>query len=294
MVRHSCSWLACFSVLFLAALTNAPRVAASTNIQSVVCQAPTMPIITEPTDKSQTFQSSITVTGRATPGNTITITDNNQNVGFVGVASDGSFGLEIPLTIGRNPLQATVANPCGVTILSSVTTITRNLLTAALPPAAQPNLPFITGIQPSAVGYLAPPVRPVITSPKSGAVVTTRQLWLRGRATPGTRLTILLNSSMAAQLQVSADGSFAVLLSLLPGKNTIVVISNLGNQNSGSQTIDVTYNPEPGSGVQALSFSWTVLGIWLLLSGVGLVGSIMYKAHLASLMRKKHAPSEDS
>lgn len=231
---------------------------ALTTVQSQVCQDFAAPLIVSPSDGTQTKDSSVMIEGTGEPGKTIEIIKGDVTKGIGAVASDGSFGLTVPLAAGDNTFFARETNECDTTKDSPPVTIHADL---PVPPVTQPSgdgdseeagsesPAVIAPIQPGgAIGGPFTPrpgtlgfEKPKITSLKDGATVYLDTLLVEGTAHPGSLVTIYVNGIGQAQVIVSLDGNFRVRVVLEEGLNTIRVRSTLGDKTAASDEFKVTY-----------------------------------------------------
>jgi Glucodextranase, domain B len=143
---------------------------ASTIVESKICNPFNAPTITAPASQSQTTSSSIHVAGAATSGMTITVTNNGTGAGAT-IAASGSYGLEIPLSIGTNDLVATTVNDCDTVKNSSIVTVTRTILHGAPMAPTSPSGSTSTGTSGSASSTL--PISSITPAPATNSITTT-------------------------------------------------------------------------------------------------------------------------
>ena len=77
-----------------------------------------------------------------------------------------------------------------------------------------------------------------ITTPTSGQIVTSDQLTVEGKTSPGAD--IFVND---AETKANAAGLFSVKLTLEEGENYILIVANDVNGNYAEKEITVTYTP---------------------------------------------------
>lgn len=241
----------------------------STTIETRICTAFTEPTITAPSSGSETDNASITVTGVGEPGMAVSILRNGASVGTTTAVADGSYGIEIGLVAGDNTLVAREINECSTVEDSAPVIIHRTVIESPQEPtpgeggggeapvAETPalNVGDVTG----GATYSAPPVlqlpivptvdtpgflKPTITTPSSGAILNTTQVWVGGQAQPGSVVTIYLNDRSVAYGIATEKGIYGALVSLSAGKNTIQVRSTLGNNVATSDSIEVTFEQD--------------------------------------------------
>lgn len=271
-------------VFGMALLLNNPFnfASASTTIQANICRTSyTAPIITEPAQAVETKDPSIVVKGTGEPDMTIMIVDNGTNVGSATVGGDGSFALQVPLIVGDNTLIARETDGCTTHDSGAV-----NIHRTAIPPFEQPSgstqsardatLPksgsnFSLGDGESALSPSLPSGTPqtgeqsgstsgaIILQPHDGAQFSEGQIWVRGTASPGGVVTIFLNGREVARVVAGEDGSFAVMITLKPGDNTIQAVVENEGQSIASREIRVRFNQGAST---ANSVEWSkIVGI---------------------------------
>jgi hypothetical protein len=239
----------------------------STTIETRICASFTEPTITAPSSGIETDNASITVTGVGEPGMAVSILRNGVTVGTTTVVVDGSYGIEIGLTAGDNTLVAREVNECSTVEDSSPVSVHRTVVETPQEPTPSENGEESTTETPTAstddaaleTVYPALPVlqipivptvdtpgflKPTITTPPSGAILNTTQVWVGGRAQPGSVVTIYLNDRSVAYAIVTEKGVYGALVSLSPGKNTIQVRSTLGNNVATSDSMEVTFEQD--------------------------------------------------
>lgn len=85
-----------------------------------------------------------------------------------------------------------------------------------------------------------------ITSPASGAVVSTETTNIEGTADRASSVTVTVNTHAVATVPVSFSGPFSVPVPLLPGSNTIEVTAYLACNNTDyTTTFALQYIPPP-------------------------------------------------
>lgn len=231
---------------------------ALTTVQSQVCQDFAAPLIVSPSDGTQTKDSSVMIEGTGEPGKIIAVMKGNATKGVGAVASDGTFGLTVPLTQGGNTFFARETNECGTAKDSPSVTIHADL---PVPPVTEPTdddsgedgggngSTVIPPVQPG--GAISGPFtprpgtpgfeKPKITSLKDGSTVYLDTLLVEGTAHPGSIITVYVNGVGQAQVIVSRDGEFRVRIVLQEGLNVIRVRSTLGDKTAASDEFKVTY-----------------------------------------------------
>jgi hypothetical protein len=224
------------------------------------------------------------------------------SVGIATVASDGSYGLTVPLVEGDNVLMAREVDNCSNTKDSSSVTIHRTVVTSPQPPAGSGSSVTPPSITPSPSSETIPstlsnppsaaPVpntpgyqKPTVTSPTPGQVVTSSHLWVRGSAKPGSRVTIYANGLVAGEVLASDDGTYAVMVTLRPGENTIQVRARLGGDVATSESVNVLYVP-PRVPVLATSSLLSSIGVAIGIFSGGF-GILMLAGWCISPIRRK-------
>jgi hypothetical protein len=85
------------------------------------------------------------------------------------------------------------------------------------------------------------PPNVVVTAPSNGSATNGSSIWVAGTTEVGAR--VFVNGAAAT---VGADGSFGLLVALLPGENLLVATAWDSSGNSGSASVTVTYeDPVP-------------------------------------------------
>lgn len=231
---------------------------AMTDIEARVCSDFQGPVILQPTGTTQTDDASVHISGTAEPGMTVTIIRNNVGVGGTLVASDGTYGMNIPLLGGDNVFSAVSENDCD-TVKRSSNVIVHRIVDTGTPgtPAPDEDEPFVSDeipepirlqldtllpldssiIQtPDSSGYQ----KPVIILPKTGERITSENVWVSGRAEPRSIVTLYLNGKSIAYVIVSEKGTFGILAALQSGGNTLQVRSEIDGWGATSNSVTVT------------------------------------------------------
>jgi hypothetical protein len=227
---------------------------ASSTIQSAICGQFVAPAITSPPPGSQTNDASIVVQGTGEPSMTVVILLDGQSVSMTLVAPDGSYALEVPLIVGANSLVAHEANPCGTIKESAPAVVERHSNEA--PPSEESTLipeiaaPIFPGLDQtdrplerpimstsSTPGYQ----KPTIAYPTGKITTHSNRLWVKGKAQPGSVVTIYVNGMSAARTIASDDGNYGVMVTLSEGDNSLQVKSRLGSDGAVSDSLIVTY-----------------------------------------------------
>jgi hypothetical protein len=239
----------------------------STTIETRICASFTEPTITAPSSGIETDNASITVTGVGEPGMAVSILRNGVVAGTTTAVVDGSYGIEIGLTAGDNTLVAREVNECSTVEDSSSVSVHRTVVETPQEPTPSENgeepttetptvstddtaletvYPALPVLQIPIVPTVDTPgfLKPTITTPPSGAILNTTQVWVGGRAQPGSVVTIYLNDHSVAYGLTTEKGVYGALVSLNSGKNTIQVRSTLGNNVATSDSIEVTFEQD--------------------------------------------------
>lgn len=271
-VKNKNKWL--FTLLISGIIfLSAPAVFAassSTTIQANICRtsAFTAPVISEPSSGTVTEDPSVTVKGTAEPGMSVTILDNSSDVGTVPVASDGTFGASIPLTIGDNSLLARESDGCATEDSSSVL-VRRTEVQQPNPPTSQPPSNQTSGstspprqaLNRFANGFLqgsglptsnesAPQgneagiQKPTISNSQAIIQGGGGRVWLTGKAQPGSLVIVYVNGVEVARVVAAEDGTYSVLITLKPGGNTVQVRSELKGRSMWSDIWHVRYQTQ--------------------------------------------------
>jgi hypothetical protein len=111
-----------------AAGTSSPASASNATAGSPPLQLLGLPGSAYTAAGASTTSQSIFLQGITTPGATVTISDNGRQVAQVTAAADGSFGVSVPLSKGRNVITITIS----LNGQSTTRTITYNRLAPAL------------------------------------------------------------------------------------------------------------------------------------------------------------------
>lgn len=211
-------------ISFTALILSVPAYAAST-IQSTIC--PRKPTITSPNNGITTASASINVLGTAENSAEITMLNNGQTAGSVQTGSNGTFGLQVNLSVGSNQLIASDFNPCNNLVESSTVTIIRTV-----PVSTSSNTTKTTTSSRNAntanTANTTNTTQPTATSSNTisfqaqdGITVSSSDYWLHGTAPAGQLVTISLNGAVVAHVYAASDGTFAAELSLKEGSNNI-------------------------------------------------------------------------
>lgn len=258
--------------VFFVALQAVPLQAANSDVSVQVCPSTPYPAptITSPADGTTTTNSSIIMSGQATPGANVFAYRNNTQVGFVPAAGDGTYTISISLVMGANELKASTNNDCSAPAFSGTVEVTRE---SVPPPADDPEepqedqaggepdteLPFEPeeSTTPSLPASPTPEEeqqpspnepsedlrQPRILQPKDGARFTNPDIIVTGMISPNTMVQIQLNDEIVASVLSDEEGRFTVGISLEPGANELVAIVGSGDNAQTSRTTTVFYDP---------------------------------------------------
>lgn len=255
--------------------------------------------MTVPIPDSRTNEASIAVAGTGEPGMTVTIMNNNVNVGVTTAASDGSYAVEAPLVEGDNALVAYEVNSCDTIKSSSPVTVYRTVITqpqiqidSSLSQQEAVHVEVVTPISrllrlpanpivpvPDSPGYQ----KPVIISPAAEEKVAGSHIWIVGKvkAQVASTVTIYVNDIAVARATALEDGVYRASVNLQPGRNTLQVRAELNGQVATSELIGVTFVREM-TAIPAPSFTlddvmFKVLPI--LLGSIGSGGIMFWAIH---------------
>lgn len=180
---------------------------------------PAAPVITSPASMSRTTDTRPAITGTAEAGATVTVTIDGSVAGTATADGNGAwtFTAANPLPLGMNTVSATQTDVAGNTGPSSPTTTF--FIEAANPP-------------------------PVITTPRDGAMLSTRSPPIGGTASPNVTITVKLNGMVVGTTMSNAQGqwSFTPSTPLMPGTYTAVATATnvTGNVSANSNTVVFT------------------------------------------------------
>ncbi len=166
--------------------------------------------ITSPVDAAEVSDSPVTVTGTASPAS-VAVKVNGLSAP---VASDGSFSVGVPLTVGSNTITA-VASRAGSDPASDTVNVT-------LLPSGDVTSPSV-----------------LITDPLTGADFTFSPIPVSGTVDDDTA-EVTVNGVTA----LVVNGTFSATVPLVPGANPIVATAIDPADNVGTNTISVNLNTE--------------------------------------------------
>lgn len=257
-----------FVVLSLGCPTN--LLAADTNVNVRVCPSTSYPppTISSPADGTKTQQSSILMSGEATPNVIVYAYRNDVQTGFVTSGIDGTFAISISLDMGTNVLKASTNNECSAPSFSGSVTVEREAVVVppgptdgdedggepvglpggpqpiGIPPTVgQPSQGEPTADQPSEAPH------PVIREPRQGTRATQPFILVVGEASPFTLVRILRNGQVVAEVFTDSKGRFTVGVPLELGENRLVAVTGQGSEERFSEEVRVTYQPEATSSI---------------------------------------------
>lgn len=249
------------TMLSICLVTFAPlNVSADQTIQSSICAQFIAPTLTAPIDGSEINQSSVVVSGTGEPGMTVTILGDGQTIGATTVVPDGSYALEVPLSVGFTTLVAREINDCDTVQDSNAATVYRPAPPVdPVPPdnggSPEPNAPgepspsplpalrypslneYYRKQQSVVPGYS----KPIISWPADESTVSADVIWVGGKAEPGSIVTIFVNGERMAYVVASPEGTYRAFVGLQLGDNSIQVRSELNGRSANSDSIKVTY-----------------------------------------------------
>ena len=166
------------------------------------------PLALDAPTASLTNAASVTVSGTTEAGAQVLV-----NGAPVTVSPSGAFSTSVSLSEGPNTIVAEATDAEGNTA-----TVTKAITRDSTPPAV------------------------ALASPSDGATTGLPTISVAGSTEPGARLVV--NGLLVA---VAADGSFAVVVALLDGANTITATATDLAGNAGSASVSGTYaSPLPG------------------------------------------------
>lgn len=212
------------------------------------------------------------MSGDATPDITVYAYRNDVQVGYVTAAGDGTYTMSVSLNVGTNELKASTNNSCTAPTFSETITVERQA--PEPPPEPSPGedpggeqAPEEPIIGPDGSPILEYPggtgkkrvpgtgagdpsisrIRPVILEPEQGLTVTEPTVVVRGKASANTRVRILRNNLVLAEILSDDEGNFTAGITLGQGENRLVATTGQGKQTLYSDTVVVTYRPpRPG------------------------------------------------
>ena len=103
--------------------------------------------------------------------------------------------------------------------------------------------------------------KPLITNVTQNKQVDAGNLWVEGKATPGSIVIIYINGVEVARLVAAEDGTFGVMVALQPGKNTLQVESELNGIRSKSDSVDVYYTEHVARVIVSHTRDWWLIGL---------------------------------
>jgi hypothetical protein len=229
------------------ALLAGAVVSAQSVVTSKLCAPFASPVLSAPATNTTTGDSSVHVAGNGEPNMVVSIRNGSIGLGAATIAGDGSFAMEVPLTVGDNNLVAREVNDCNTVRDSNVIVVHRSAQPTPPAPPKSPEppkqpvqQPSVTSIPPIEsvvvpVEVVPPDVTPttpipivetpaqkqLITSVQSDQTVATERLWLSGVAEPYSTVDIIVNNVVVARVVASSEGRYGVLVGLVFGANTI-------------------------------------------------------------------------
>jgi Glucodextranase, domain B/FG-GAP repeat/Carboxypeptidase regulatory-like domain/FG-GAP-like repeat len=199
--------------------------------------------ITSGIDNSITTTSNISITGTVTGAPTLLLVGGKDTP----VAGDGSFSANVSLQNGKNFVEVIAKGSDGRMIKRYL-----------------------------AVSAVTTPLEVTITSPASGATLTTNPVTVQGTVSEATSQ-VLVNGSVAT---VSGT-SWSAVITLANGQQTIIATATDSYSRSTSTSITVTFNNQPPSG--------TILGAVTDGNGSPLPNALIKVTDTASVSRNAYS-----
>jgi large repetitive protein len=165
--------------------------------------APPAPVIVNPANGSSTAVNTVTVTGTAEPGSTVTVILDSGIAGTTTANAAGEFTLLLPTTLSQG--------------LHTVSAIATDAAGNQSPSSAVNTFQVDTQV----------PAAPVILVPISNSVFNTGTPTISGTAEAGTTIRVTANGVVVASVNVNALGQWSVLpaMALADGQYTLVATS---------------------------------------------------------------------
>jgi hypothetical protein len=279
---------------------------AITHIQASICGAYQPPTITTPSSGTTTNDPTAIISGNGEPAMSTTIVEGTTDLGTTLVAPDTTYALEVPLTAGDNAIFAREVDGCG-TIKDSATILIHYQVVsqgtqASGPlgsiaqdkgqlPVSLPSPPTVSSVEQPTTGQAYAggvyTTAPTITLPVSGSTFNNSHIWVRGKAQPGSIVTVYLDGNNVAAVEASASGDYGVLVSLQPGRNTIQVSAEKEGAAMTSPALYVNLIGPPLV-AQPRLFDTTIVRITLITSAFAmLVASAWYEHGVRERIREK-------
>lgn len=239
-------------------LLSLPILLSSVSIQSYVCQPPTVPIITSPTNGTKVTASTVvTIQGEATASATVKLTDNGQLFATISADQDNKFAAQTEFTTDAHQIGVAVTSPCGDNDGDDI----RITAKAPQPPISTIDTPVIvpTESSPQAQPNVAAPARRTeqkkdklkldVFSPFDGETTSSPSIFVTGKTNIDATERVFINGKQVASTN-RASAFFGLSAPLTIGANTVTVIANSGKQ-SARLTVSVTRNVPSSKSVVA-------------------------------------------
>jgi len=217
--------------------------------------APAAPVITAPADGSTTNDSTPSVTGRAEPGSTVTVTDGDGLVLGSAVAdANGDWAFDsVALADGTYTITATATDAAG-----------------NVSPADSVRFTVDTSVEP-----------PLVTEPADGGTITDRTPTISGTGEPGATVEVTIDGQVVGTAVIGDDGTWSLAVddALACGAHTLRATQRARQVTSApSEPIDFTVECEPAgegglpdTGAPESLVALALLGVGLFGAGMGLV-----------------------
>jgi chitodextrinase len=183
--------------------------------------APSAPLLSAPEDNSLQNSSSVTVSGTAEPGASISVIEGASARGSTTASGGGSWSLTLSAVAdGPHTYAATAADPAGNASSSSAS---RTVRVDTTPPSA-----------------------PTISTPANGAALGTTTVVVAGVAETGATVTVLEGAFTRGMGSVGTDGAWSVSFSASEGSHTYSATARdvAGNLSSASGARTVTIDTQ--------------------------------------------------
>jgi uncharacterized protein YfaP (DUF2135 family) len=169
--------------------------------------------LSSPAEGAKIAALSVTVSGTAQDANPLVVTVNGAPVT---VAADESFAAIVPLTPGANTIAVMATDAAG-----NVTTVSRDLRANTTPPTL------------------------ALAAPPDGLITNALSVHVTGTASPADPQDTVTVTANGVPATVAPDGSFAAIVPLTPGANTITVVATDGYGLQSMQTATVIQDAVP-------------------------------------------------
>ncbi|MBZ4419470.1 Ig-like domain-containing protein [Myxococcus sp. RHSTA-1-4] len=182
----------------------------ATDTNAFTVDTATSVAIATPAEGAVLNNGTVTYTGTAEPGATVTVVVDGQTVGTVTAGADGSWSVTgaTPLTDGPHTVTATATDTAGNTATDTNT--------------------FTVDAQTSVA----------ITTPADGVVLTNPVVTYQGTAEPGAEVTVVVDGQTVGTVTAAADGSWsvAVATSLADGSHAVTATARDAQGNTATDT----------------------------------------------------------